>query len=104
MRTATDIRRDECAVELQKKNPDRYCDPGSGAGNQSRTDDLVITNDVLYQLSHASKIVIFSVDPTIISNFPNKTTPFSKQLEFPKLFNLFVFLCQYSKKKYDIMR
>ena len=26
----------------------------SGAGNQSRTDDLVITNDVLYQLSHAS--------------------------------------------------
>ena len=54
MRTATDIRRNECAVELRKKNPDRYCDPDSGAGNQSRTDDLVITNDVLYQLSYTS--------------------------------------------------
>ena len=78
MRTATDIRRNECAVELRKKNPDRYCDPDSGAGNQSRTDDLVITNDVLYQLSHASKIVIFSVDPTIISNFSPFVNPFLK--------------------------
>ena len=41
-------------LPLETKNPDRYCGPGSGAGNQSRTDDLVITNDVLYQLSHAS--------------------------------------------------
>ena len=78
MRTATDIRRNECAVELRKKNPDRYCDPNSGAGNQSRTDDLVITNDVLYQLSHASKIVGFSVDPTIISNFSPFVNPFLK--------------------------
>ena len=31
-----------------------------GAGNQNRTDDLVITNDVLYRLSHTSKIVCFS--------------------------------------------
>ena len=54
MRTAADIRRNECAVEIQKKNPDCYCDPDSGAGNQSRTDDLVITNDVLYQLSYTS--------------------------------------------------
>ena len=78
MRTATDIRRNECAVELRKENPDRYCDPDSGAGNQSRTDDLVITNDVLYQLSHASKIVVFSVDPTIISNFSPFVNPFLK--------------------------
>ena len=28
-----------------------------GAGNQNRTDDLVITNDVLYQLSHASNVL-----------------------------------------------
>ncbi len=28
---------------------------GFGAGNQNRTDDLVITNDVLYRLSHTSK-------------------------------------------------
>ena len=63
---------------ITKKNPDRYCDPDSGAGNQSRTDDLVITNDVLYQLSHASKIVVFSVDPTIISNFSPFVNPFLK--------------------------
>ena len=25
-----------------------------GAGNRNRTDDLVITNDVLYRLSHTS--------------------------------------------------
>ena len=78
MRTETDIRRNECAVELRKKNPDRYCDPDSGAGNQSRTDDLVITNDVLYQLSHASKIVVFSIDLTIISNFSPFVNPFLK--------------------------
>ena len=78
MRTATDNRRNECAVKLRKKNPDRYCDPDSGAGNQSRTDDLVITNDVLYQLSHASKIVVFSVDLTIISNFSPFVNPFLK--------------------------
>ena len=41
-------------LPLETKNPDRYCGPGSGAGNQSRTDDLVITNDVLYQLSYTS--------------------------------------------------
>ena len=63
---------------ITKKNPDRYCDPDSGAGNQSRTDDLVITNDVLYQLSHASKIVVFSVDFTIISNFSPFVNPFLK--------------------------
>ena len=78
MRTAADIRRNECAVESRKKNPDRYCDPDSGAGNQSRTDDLVITNDVLYQLSHASKIVVFSIDLTIISNFSPFVNPFLK--------------------------
>ena len=31
-----------------------------GAGNQNRTDDLVITNDVLYRLSHTSDFVIIS--------------------------------------------
>ena len=35
-----------------------------GAGNQNRTDDLVITNDVLYRLSHTS--VPFDYD--IITN------------------------------------
>ncbi len=36
-----------------------------GAGNQNRTDDLVITNDVLYRLSHTSDAV--SYDSIIIS-------------------------------------
>ena len=39
-----------------------------GAGNQNRTDDLVITNDVLYRLSHTSKIALFLGDLYIISN------------------------------------
>ena len=52
--------------QRHKKNPHRDCDKGSGAGNQSRTDDLVITNDVLYQLSHAS---METTDLTIITKF-----------------------------------
>ena len=32
-----------------------------GAGNQNRTDDLVITNDVLYRLSHTSIICDFVI-------------------------------------------
>lgn len=52
--TSAGIRMKMLKLPLETKNPDRYCGPGSGAGNQSRTDDLVITNDVLYQLSHAS--------------------------------------------------
>ena len=37
-----------------------------GAGNQNRTDDLVITNDVLYRLSHTS-MPCFPHDLSIIS-------------------------------------
>ncbi len=45
------------SFELDKK----LCNPIGllnffGAGNQNRTDDLVITNDVLYRLSHTSII------------------------------------------------
>ena len=29
---------------------------GVGAANQSRTDDLILTKDVLYQLSHSSNL------------------------------------------------
>ena len=39
-----------------------------GAGNQNRTDDLVITNDVLYRLSHTSEIALFLGDLYIIAN------------------------------------
>ncbi len=34
--------------------PQTHLRSGFGAGNQNRTDDLVITNDVLYRLSHTS--------------------------------------------------
>ena len=39
-----------------------------GAGNQNRTDDLVITNDVLYRLSHTSICRRHIDDLYIISN------------------------------------
>ena len=31
-----------------------HTEPYFGAANQSRTDDLILTKDVLYQLSHSS--------------------------------------------------
>ena len=40
--------------EKQKSRP--LQETAFGAGNQNRTDDLVITNDVLYRLSHTSNI------------------------------------------------
>ena len=49
-----------------------------GAGNQNRTDDLVITNDVLYRLSHTS-----ACDFVIIPNPFEFVNPFLK--------NIFVF-------------
>ena len=48
-----------------------------GADNQIRTDDLVITNDVLYRLSHIS---VLSLDDSYI--IPNKNrfvNPFLKK-------------------------
>ena len=55
---------------LNQKTPSREDLVFFGAGNQNRTDDLVITNDVLYRLSHTS----ISLDYDII---PNKN-PFVK--------------------------
>ena len=39
-------------LENKKNRIPKY--PDLGAGNRNRTDDLVITNDVLYRLSHTS--------------------------------------------------
>ena len=47
-----------------------------GAGNQNRTDDLVITNDVLYRLSHTSKYSLCLDDLSIISNKFRFVNPF----------------------------
>ncbi len=38
-----------------------------GAGDRTRTDDLRITNALLYQLSHTSKSRAFAVDLIILS-------------------------------------
>ena len=43
---------------ITKKHTDTSVCFFVGAGNQNRTDDLVITNDVLYRLSHTSDFVI----------------------------------------------
>ena len=48
-----------------------------GAGNQNRTDDLVITNDVLYRLSHTS--IRLPDDSYIISNKNRFVKPFFKK-------------------------
>ena len=40
-----------------------------GAGNQNRTDDLVITNDVLYRLSHTSDSVIITDSSYFVKSF-----------------------------------
>ncbi len=47
-----------------------------GAGNQNRTDDLVITNDVLYRLSHTS---IMPCDYGIIPHLISFVKRFSKR-------------------------
>ena len=50
-----------------------------GAGNQSRTDDLVITNDVLYQLSHASiamRLGNYTTKKTLVKRFFKKNKKF----------------------------
>ncbi len=39
--------------KIARKNPDPEIG-AFGAANQSRTDDLILTKDVLYQLSHSS--------------------------------------------------
>ena len=39
-------------MNQKRQNGNPFC--LFGAGNQNRTDDLVITNDVLYRLSHTS--------------------------------------------------
>ena len=40
-----------------------------GAGNRNRTGDLVITNDVLYRLSHTSTFVIISNKTAFVNIF-----------------------------------
>ena len=55
-----------------------------GAGNQNRTDDLVITNDVLYRLSHTS-----TCDFVIIPNSNAFVNPFLKNIFLFSVFLLF---------------
>ena len=64
-----------------------------GAGNQNRTDDLVITNDVLYRLSHTS----MSCDYDIISNIFAFVNSFLKNIFYFMLLN-----CSFSQKLQEI--
>ena len=67
-----------------------------GAGNQNRTDDLVITNDVLYRLSHTSKYSLCLDDLSIISNKFRFVNPFFQNFfnYFFKFFYPFEFPCK----------
>ena len=57
-------------TKRQNKNG-KFCEKiyRFGAGNQNRTDDLVITNDVLYRLSHTSDLVIISYQNCFVKRF-----------------------------------
>ena len=59
-----------------------------GAGNQNRTDDLVITNDVLYRLSHTSTcdFVIIPNPRVFVNPFLENIFVFSVFLAFLRFF------------------
>ena len=71
-------------VKKSKKQPDWVA--FYGAGNQNRTDDLVITNDVLYRLSHTS-----ACDFVIIPNQNAFVNPFLKNIFDFSVFLSFLF-------------
>ena len=66
-----------------------------GAGNQNRTDDLVITNDVLYRLSHTS-----TCDFVIIPNSQAFVKPFLKIFLF---FSVFLSFFLFSKRRVEFL-
>ena len=41
----------------------------SGAGNRIRTDDLLITNQLLYQLSHTSNGIYYTIPSPVLQVF-----------------------------------
>ena len=86
-------RRDQRKVKSEKRKvkstkKSRLRDFLFGAGNQNRTDDLVITNDVLYRLSHTS--IRLPDDLYIIPHPPRFVNTF-----FENIFSFFhvFFLC-----------
>ena len=72
-----------CPVDTNKKSRELVLGI-FGAGNQNRTDDLVITNDVLYRLSHTS-----ACDFVIIPNSHAFVKPFLKKILFFSAFSCF---------------
>ena len=68
---------------MHKKQKSTSSEVLFGAGNQNRTDDLVITNDVLYRLSHTS--IVPSVD-----DFDIITNPFPFVNTFFQFFSIFL--------------
>ena len=54
----------------------------SGAATRIRTGDLILTKDVLYQLSHSSKVTkIFPYDSYIITNIFTFVNTFLKKMK-----------------------
>ena len=62
-----------------------------GAGNQNRTDDLVITNDVLYRLSHTSDLVIISKKKAFVKHISKLSFIFFEKIYF--FLDFIVFSC-----------
>ena len=83
------ISKKRCSFDIIKPRP--LMRSGFGAGNQNRTDDLVITNDVLYRLSHTS-----ACDFVIIPNPNAFVKPFLKNIFVFFIFCVFLaFFCKY---------
>ena len=70
------------AVVPYKNQKPRSFDRGfSGAATQIRTGDLILTKDVLYQLSHSSiSQECFLVTQTIITNYQRFVNTFLKNI------------------------
>ena len=77
----------ERALYPYKKPKPRGITSGlSGAATRIRTGDLILTKDVLYQLSHSSKVTkIFPYDLIIITNIFSFVNTFFKNICMKKL-------------------
>ena len=68
---------ERCPKVGKNKKSAHDCERLFGAGNQNRTDDLVITNDVLYRLSHTSTsenptLILYQTDRALSRDFGKK--------------------------------
>ena len=70
-----------CKIRIKNQSPEGLTSGLSGAATRIRTGDLILTKDVLYQLSHSSKVTkIFPYDSFIITNISLFVNTFSKNI------------------------